>query len=50
MNMIYDKYDSSLFFDQSCLFNDGAQSFLTFHMLYYTLRRMLITASYIMGS
>ena len=33
-------YDSSLFIGQSYFFNDGAQLYLIFQTLYYTLKRL----------
>ena len=33
-------YDSSLFIGQRYFFNDGARLYLTFQMLYYTLKRL----------
>ena len=33
-------YDSSLFIGQSYFFNDGAELYLIFQVLYYTLKRL----------
>ena len=34
------KYDSRLFISQNYFFNDGAQLYLKFQLLYYTLKRL----------
>ena len=40
--------DSSLFISQSYFFNDGAQLYLTFQTLYYTLKRLHDTKKFVL--